>query len=135
MQELVPVVQCEARKRFEQRLELVLSGATPSMVPSARLRSLTPVASRPSLTDHPDVSFIYTGAISYTITIIGFLTNIFKSRFFFQRFLFQKYRFWSTLLKLIYNEFWILKVVLIGASGAYVASPGCIVSALHSVFI
>ena len=38
----IPVVTCGARRRLEQRLELVLTGAVPTMVPVARLREKTP---------------------------------------------------------------------------------------------
>ena len=40
--EKCPKITCEARKRIEQRLELVLSGATPSVHPTALLRTMTP---------------------------------------------------------------------------------------------
>ena len=39
-----PVVECSARQRIEQRLELVLNGAVPSMQPVARIRGKTPAS-------------------------------------------------------------------------------------------
>lgn len=39
-----PLVECEARQRIEQRLEVVLNGAVPSMQPVARIRGKTPAS-------------------------------------------------------------------------------------------
>ena len=55
-----PKITCEARKRIEQRLELVLSGATPSVHPTAHLRTVTPADryhSRSSDEGKPEYSY------------------------------------------------------------------------------
>lgn len=41
-----PLITCIARERTEQRLELVLTGATPAILPAARLRQVTPSGMR-----------------------------------------------------------------------------------------
>ena len=41
-----PLITCVARQRTEHRLELVLTGATPPVLPSARLRQVTPKGMR-----------------------------------------------------------------------------------------
>ena len=57
-----PKITCEARNRIEQRLELVLSGATPSIHPTAHLRTVTPADryhSRSSDEGKPEYSYRY----------------------------------------------------------------------------
>ena len=43
-----PLIECQARQRIEQRLEIVLNGAVPSMTPVARIRGKTPAKVDPS---------------------------------------------------------------------------------------
>ena len=43
---LTPLITCVARERTEHRLELELTGATPPVLPSARLRQVTPKGMR-----------------------------------------------------------------------------------------